>query len=391
MEEDVKNDLPSSPTSSEEEIPIPHPQNSSLDITTRSPTTLSSYSMSYPETKELNKVILPYPLRLDSNYIYRIGLKPNEFIHYCQSDQIESMFDDPMDLIDDFIQDRLRKGLDIGVHQECLNHLNYVKQIYDDNESLLYYVYEYIEVQIMKLINVPGFESVPDNQWSTILYPTVDTSTLASIDYPLNVYINRSAFKRHTNKNVNVFDLLASMQTEDVRSIRWYHGTDIDSLKKICQYGISLYSSHRFETDFGAGFYVTDNFEDAVHIAASKGARNKVLAGIICFQLTESELSQLNIRDLHDTIDNSGDPLSWSNFVKLCRSRYNEYPHKFRCDALRGPVCNNAEKVRLYENERPRAKIINNRKITQICIKSTLLSSKLEAAIFGLYIFNVEP
>ncbi|CAF4914191.1 unnamed protein product, partial [Rotaria magnacalcarata] len=191
MEEDVKNDLPSSPTSSEEEIPIPHPQNSSLDITTRSPTTLSSYSMSYPETKELNKVILPYPLRLDSNYIYRIGLKPNEFIHYCQTDQIESMFDDPMDLIDNFLQDRLRKGLDIGVHQECLDHLNYVKQIYDDNESLLDYVYDYIEAQIMKLINAPGFESAPDNQWSTILYPTFDTSTLASIDYSLNVYMNR--------------------------------------------------------------------------------------------------------------------------------------------------------------------------------------------------------
>ncbi|CAF4907954.1 unnamed protein product, partial [Rotaria magnacalcarata] len=63
------------------------------------------------------------------------------------------MFDDPMDLIDNFLQDRLRKGLDIGVHQECLDHLNYVKQIYDDNESLLDYVYDYIEAQIMKLIN----------------------------------------------------------------------------------------------------------------------------------------------------------------------------------------------------------------------------------------------
>lgn len=56
-------------------------------------------------------------------------------------------------------------------------------------------------------------------------------------------------------------------------------------------------------------------FLDAVHIAALKGARNKVLAGIICFQLTESELCQLNIRDLHDTIDDSRDTLSWSNFV----------------------------------------------------------------------------
>ncbi|CAF4007986.1 unnamed protein product [Rotaria magnacalcarata] len=363
MEEDLKNDLPSSPTllyssttSSEEEIPIPRPRNSCLDITTTSPTTLSSYAMLFSETKELNK----------------------------------SMFDDPMDLIDNFLQDRLRKGLDIGVHQECLDHLNYVKQIYDDNESLLDYVYDYIEAQIMKLINAPGFESVPDNQWSTILYPTFDTSTLASIDYSLNVYMNRSAFNRRTTKNLNVFDLLASMQTEDVRNIRLYHGTDVEALKKICQYGISLYSSHRLGTDFGAGFYVTDNFEDAAHIAASKGARNKLLAGIICFQLAESELSQLNIRDLPDTIDNSGDPLSWSNFVKLCRSRYNECPHKFRCDALRGPMCNNAEKVRLFENERPRAKIINNRKVTQICIKSTLLSSKLEAAIFGLYIFNAE-
>lgn len=221
----------------------------------------------------ISEVILPYPLKLDSSYIYQIGLKPAEFINYCQSDQMESMFNEPMDLIDNFIQNRLKKGLDMGIHQECLDHLNHVKEIYDDNESLLFYVYDYIEVQIMKLINLPGFESVPDNQWSTVLYPTFNTSTLRPIDSQQNVYMNRCAFKRHTNKNKNVFDLLASLQTEDLRNFRWYHGTDIESLKSICHYGISLYSSHRLGTDFGAGFYLTDNFEGESLIILNKEVR----------------------------------------------------------------------------------------------------------------------
>jgi len=69
------------------------------------------------------------------------------------------MFDDPMDVIEDFIQDRLKLGLDFGVNEECLNHLNSIGQIYTNDESLEHYVYDYIEIQIWKSIHLPKFES----------------------------------------------------------------------------------------------------------------------------------------------------------------------------------------------------------------------------------------
>jgi hypothetical protein len=60
---------------------------------------------------------LPYPLRLNNDYIYQIGLKPDEFVYYCESKKMKLMFDDPMDVIDDFIQGRLKLGLDLGVNE----------------------------------------------------------------------------------------------------------------------------------------------------------------------------------------------------------------------------------------------------------------------------------
>ncbi|CAF1068602.1 unnamed protein product [Adineta steineri] len=108
---------------------------------------------------ELQDVTLPYPLQLDEEYIYRIELKPKEFINYCQVEAMNFMFNDPIDFIDSFIKDRLGKGLDIGINQECLDHLNNIRQVYPNNESFEHDVYDYIEVQIMKLIDSPDFES----------------------------------------------------------------------------------------------------------------------------------------------------------------------------------------------------------------------------------------
>lgn len=88
------------------------------------------------------------------------------------------MFDDPMDIIDNLIQDRLNQGLDMVINKKCLDHLNNIKQIYTDDESLEHYAYDYIEIQILKSIHLPKFESQPDNEWSQILFPSFNASTL---------------------------------------------------------------------------------------------------------------------------------------------------------------------------------------------------------------------
>ncbi|CAF0893937.1 unnamed protein product, partial [Adineta ricciae] len=102
----------------------------------------------------------------------------------------------------------------------------------------------------------------------------------------------------------------------------------------------------------------------------------------------ETEFHALNIQELSETID-SMNPLKWSNFVKLCRHRFIEYPHVFRRDAFHGAICNNAEKVRQLENEQPQAKTIANRTPTQLCIKSTNMASKFEYSILGIYMIGV--
>ena len=46
------------------------------------------------------------------------------------------MFDDPLDLINNYIQSRLNNGVDMGVNEECLIHLNKIREIYPNDESL---------------------------------------------------------------------------------------------------------------------------------------------------------------------------------------------------------------------------------------------------------------
>ena len=58
-------------------------------------------------------------------------------------------------------------------------------------------------------------------------------------------------------------------------------------------------------------------------------------------------------------------------FPEMCRRQPLRYSHRFRKDAIRGPICNNAEKVFHGAHERPQMKIINGRKPIQIFIKST--------------------
>ncbi|CAF1410479.1 unnamed protein product, partial [Rotaria sordida] len=175
-------------------------------------------------------------------------------------------------------------------------------------------------------------------------------------------------------------------EPESNQNIRLYHGTDVESIKKICQYGINLYASHRLGSDFGPVELLC--FLDALYVANKKGLRNQTLGGVICFQLGESELSQFKIQELTEKLEQCNDPLEWSNFVKLCRRRFHEYPHMLRRDAFRGAICNNAERVRLFENERPVPRVIDYRKPIQIRIKSTNMACKLEDAIMGIHLSN---
>ncbi|CAF1123133.1 unnamed protein product [Rotaria sordida] len=107
----VSNDLSdssllsnSSTISSNEELPIPRLQDSSSSLMTSLITTTSQLSISSEIINQLHNVTLPYPLQLDKEYIYRIGLNPNEFIDYCQFELMNFMFNDPMDIIENFIR-----------------------------------------------------------------------------------------------------------------------------------------------------------------------------------------------------------------------------------------------------------------------------------------------
>ncbi|CAF1460082.1 unnamed protein product, partial [Rotaria sordida] len=75
-------------------------------------------------------------------------------------------------------------------------------------------------------------------------------------------------------------------EPESNQNIRLYHGTDVESIKKICQYGINLYASHRLGSDFGPVELLC--FLDALYVANKKGLRNQTLGGVICFQLGET-------------------------------------------------------------------------------------------------------
>ncbi len=73
-----------------------------------------------------------------------------------------------------------------------------------------------------------------------------------------------------------------------------------------------------------------------------------------------------------------------TSFVRLCRRGFVAHLHVFRRDALRDPICNNAEKI-LHRNERPHMNTLGASTPIQMCIKSTTMAGKLESAIHGVY------
>jgi hypothetical protein len=168
---------------------------------------------------------------------------------------------DPVELIFKFIDDRLKKQSDFGLNEQCLHHLTNMKNTENNGEPLESYIFGYVENQIFKSIDYPTFESPPDNEWTTISYPTFNPSTLATVDRELNVYRNRSNSKRKNHSNINVFDELISKEVNGEPCVHLYHGTDLESIKLICHFGINVNKSHRLGSDFGPGFYVTEMYD----------------------------------------------------------------------------------------------------------------------------------
>ncbi|CAF0952111.1 unnamed protein product [Adineta ricciae] len=141
--EDASSLCRSSGTSPEDELPMSHPQYTSSITTTSSCIITSQLSTSFRTDDASNDVRLPKlcrndrPGTLSITFGYRLSL-PN-----CD----KLAFNDPMDVIDHFIQNRLKHGLDMGINEECLIHLTKVGKTFSNEESFEHYVYDYIEVQ----------------------------------------------------------------------------------------------------------------------------------------------------------------------------------------------------------------------------------------------------
>lgn len=71
----------------------------------------------------------------------------------------------------------------------------------------------------------------------------------------------------------------------------FYHGTDIDSAISICDKIVLKKSSKR--TDFGPGFYVTNNIETAKTWAFRKAAVRRKEASIVYVEVDEDAVSDM--------------------------------------------------------------------------------------------------
>lgn len=86
-----------------------------------------------------------------------------------------------------------------------------------------------------------------------------------------------------------------------------YHGTDIESAKEICNgSGIDL-SRCNDKTDFGKGFYTTDDFERAAKWAKRKAAV-RISKPVVITVL-------FDIESANDIIEHFSDDLRWGRFI----------------------------------------------------------------------------
>lgn len=87
---------------------------------------------------------------------------------------------------------------------------------------------------------------------------------------------------------------------------KFYHGTDLDSAKNICDNGIDLHASS-LSNDFGPGFYLTDDFERAKKWAIRKANSRSTKAAIVTVLFDFNSAAPF--------IEKFSDDLRWARFV----------------------------------------------------------------------------
>lgn len=110
----------------------------------------------------------------------------------------------------------------------------------------------------------------------------------------------------------------------------FYHGTDMRGAANIRMRGIDL-SKSRIDLDFGKGFYVTENYEQATLMARRTARRLGSTPEVLSFQVKPSELNLLS-KKIFDSAD-----LEFVDFAK--RNRNLAPLHDF--DIVTGPVIRN--------------------------------------------------
>ena len=95
-----------------------------------------------------------------------------------------------------------------------------------------------------------------------------------------------------------------------------YHGTDIESAKKICTKGINVNHGKK-RVDFGPGFYATEDFERAETWAVRKAKAHRSEPAIIELYFDETAAESIIVRFQDD--------LRWGRFVINNRNGYDYF------------------------------------------------------------------
>ena len=100
--------------------------------------------------------------------------------------------------------------------------------------------------------------------------------------------------------------------------ISLYHGTDIEAAKDICKNGIKL-DIGSAKVDFGPGFYLTDNYDQAVKWAKRKARYRQSKAAVVTVMIDQSIADNI--------IEKFDDDLRWGRFIINNRNGYNYISH----------------------------------------------------------------
>ena len=117
-----------------------------------------------------------------------------------------------------------------------------------------------------------------------------------------------------------------------------YHGTNVEIET------IDLLKS-KPNKDFGKGFYLSDNYEQAMDLAIVKFEQLDFgEPRVIAYEVNDSELSQLRVLRFDDYSED------WAKFILLNRNNpHREQAHDY--DVVIGPIANDRVGVQLWKYE----------------------------------------